>query len=106
MDTTDNIMTTAKELLVAQEIRDTALETYTTADAEVMRLKELMAAQLGLNSRTPTSRNTPDSLAAKERAWAKDNGMNVPARGRVPKAVKEAYATAVLAKAAEGGSET
>jgi hypothetical protein len=54
-------------------------------------------------AKTATTRKASESLArrtgrrgdsAAVRAWAKKNGYDLPARGRIPNAVSEAYAAA------------
>ena len=41
-----------------------------------------------------SSRAARSSDAAEVRAWARDNGWDVPARGRIPTAVREAFSAA------------
>ena len=44
--------------------------------------------------RGSSSRAARSSDAAEVRAWARDNGWDVPARGRIPTAVREAFSAA------------
>ena len=44
--------------------------------------------------RSATPRTTGGPSAAEIRAWAKENGLDVPERGRVSAEVREAYAAA------------
>lgn len=41
--------------------------------------------------RRPSSRGSGDYSAKAVRAWARDNGIDVPARGRIPAEVVEQY---------------
>lgn len=67
------------------------------ARAEVDRLKaQLAAAQAALRSTatTPTGGGTsPVGEAATIRAWAMHEGLDVPARGRIPAEIRDQYTT-------------
>ncbi|MGC4918680.1 Lsr2 family DNA-binding protein [Streptomyces albogriseolus] len=73
--------------------------TAITSEAEELeqRLAELRARQAEL---TPAKKATKKQAVQRDyepatvRAWAKDNGVDCPATGRVPKAVVEAWRTA------------
>lgn len=62
-----------------------ALEPYVDAGHRVSGARKRTRAKSG----TATGGD-----AAAVRAWARDNGHDVPARGRIPAAVKEAYEAA------------
>lgn len=72
-------------------------------DAHAAALRDALALYVGHGRRvggrrkrsqssTPASRNNGDSASPAEiRAWARENGWDVPERGRVASEVREAY---------------
>jgi predicted ribosome quality control (RQC) complex YloA/Tae2 family protein len=86
----------ARELLVELEDRLTAFESAKEALAEIAALEaKLEAARAKLVSRRPSQRaerTGPDPKAV--RAWAAENGVQVPVTGRVPQAVVDRYLAA------------
>lgn len=68
-------------------------EQRTQAAAEVKRLtRELADAKARLRGGSPTTLDVDGSVTAADlRAWARENGVECPAMGRVPTAVREAY---------------
>lgn len=72
----------------------------TTAEKAAMR--EAFSQYIALGRRVSTGRRAGSSRAASTsgpapadvRAWAQSQGLDVPARGRIPAAISEAYAAA------------
>jgi|GEM_PF-3857288 len=81
-----------------------AQEAKTEALAEIERLKaqlaeaEARAAEVGAKVRKPPPRQA-GGVASQARAWARENGIDVPAVGRVPRGVLEKYEAAQRAVA-------
>lgn len=48
----------------------------------------------GTRTRSKGSKVTTGSSPAQVRAWAMDNGIDVPTRGRIPRSVHDAYVAA------------
>lgn len=69
----------------AQKLR-AALEPYVNAGHRVAGTRKRTAKK--------ASSSSTSGDAAAIRAWARDNGHEVPARGRIPAAVRDAYAAA------------
>lgn len=81
----------------------TSYEVDLTAD-EQATFRELLAPYIdvarksgrtnGRRRSTPAPAATPEASPREIREWAVANGYEVPARGRIPAQVREAYATA------------
>ena len=63
-------------------------------DLEKVLTPYLNVATPHRGARRATKKTTSSGDAAKVRAWAKDNGYDVPERGRIPRDLKEAYQNA------------
>ena len=66
-----------------KKLRD-ALAPYIAAGDRVARTRRSA-------KRSSASRSKTTSSSSEIRAWARDNGMDVPSRGRIPQAVVEAW---------------
>lgn len=104
LDDIDRLRTLIRDDEKKHAARRKAEREKAEARAEVERLKQQLAeAQAKLRGgKTPakkTTTNTDGPSAAEVRAWAASNGVDCPAVGRVPAAVREAYETAHLQEA-------
>ena len=60
------------------------------SDKNAADLREALAPWISAGRRTATRKESASTI----RAWAKDNGVDVPERGRIPAKVREAYEAA------------
>jgi hypothetical protein len=85
---------------------DTALTEWGTKQAARERIAELeralAQAKAKLHGPRKPSTTAPAGEAAQARAWAQKNGVDCPARGRVPQTVLDAWREATAKKPASG----
>lgn len=79
----------AQEVEAANAIKLAAIEVKIADARAALEAAAAERAKLAPTKKKPSAR--PDGEAAKIRAWAQENGVEVPGRGRVPDSVRKQY---------------
>jgi hypothetical protein len=85
---------TSLESLRARYTADTELARIDGEAARLEKQLEVLRARKAELNPPKTPRKTPSYSAAAVRAWARENGITAPERGRVPTAVVDAWKAA------------